>query len=305
MLVEKEYAMTIPTHDELMLPFLQVLSDGQEHRINEVVDKLAKEFNLTQEEIAEEIPSGGRKFAGRVGWARTYLKGAKLIDSSKRAFFIINDRGRKALIDKPDKILQYLKQYPEYLEFMGIHKKDNVQTKFETCEKIETPDEMLAQAQESYKDNLQSELLSKLKQIDPVKFEQIVIQLMEKMNYGVGSITPKSHDGGVDGIIDEDELGLEKIYLQAKRYSDNKVNEKEMVYFIGALTRAKVQKGVFITTSEYSEKAVKAAKESANLRIKLVDGEELTKLMIKHNLGVQVKTTIEIKKIDEDFFSEE
>ncbi len=128
---------------------------------------------------------------------------------------------------------------------------------------------------------------------------------MEKMNYGVGSITPKSHDGGVDGIIDEDELGLEKIYLQAKRYSDNKVNEKEMVYFIGALTRAKVQKGVFITTSEYSEKAVKAAKESANLRIKLVDGEELTKLMIKHNLGVQVKTTIEIKKIDEDFFSEE
>ena len=128
---------------------------------------------------------------------------------------------------------------------------------------------------------------------------------MEKMNYGVGSMTPKSHDGGIDGIINEDELGLEKIYLQAKRYSDNKVNEKEMVYFIGALTRAKVQKGVFITTSEYSDKAIRAAKESGNLRIKLVNGEELAKLMIKHNLGVQIKTQIEIKKLGEDFFSEE
>ena len=297
--------MAIPTHDELMLPFLQILSDGQEHRLNEVVDKLAKEFNLTQEEIAEEIPSGGRKFAGRVGWARTYLKGAKLINSPKRAFFIISDRGRKALIDKPNKILQYLKQYPEYIEFMGIHKKDNEQIKSEICEKIETPDEMLAHAQELYKDNLQSELLTKLKQVDPVRFEQIVLQLMEKMNYGVGSMTQMSHDGGVDGIIDEDELGLEKIYLQAKRYSDNKVNEKEMQNFAGALGCSPVRKGVFITTSFFEERTKKKAASVQGKIIRLVDGEELTKLMIKHNLGVQVKTRIEIKKIDEDFFSEE
>lgn len=297
--------MTIPTHDELMLPFLQALSDGQEHRINELVDKLAKEFNLSQKEIEEELPSGGRKFAGRVGWARTYLKGAKLIDSPKRAFFIINERGRKALVDKPNKILQYLKQYPEYLEFMGIHKKDALQTKSETCEKNETPDEMLAKAQELYKDNLQSELLTRLKQIDPVRFEQIVLQLMEKMNYGVGSMTKMSHDGGVDGIIDEDELGLEKIYLQAKRYSDNKVNEKEMQNFAGALGCSPVRKGVFITTSFFDERAKKKAASVQGKIIRLVDGEELTKLMIKHSLGVQVKTKIEIKKIDEDFFSEE
>lgn len=297
--------MTIPTHDELMLPFLQALSDGQEHRINELVDKLAKEFNLSQKEIEEELPSGGRKFAGRVGWARTYLKGAKLIDSPKRAFFIINERGRKALVDKPNKILQYLKQYPEYLEFMGIHKKDALQTKSETCEKIETPDEMLAKAQELYKDNLQSELLTRLKQIDPVRFEQIVLQLMEKMNYSVGSMTKMSHDGGVDGIIDEDELGLEKIYLQAKRYSDNKVNEKEMQNFAGALGCSPVRKGVFITTSFFDERAKKKAASVQGKIIRLVDGEELTKLMIRHNLGVQVKTKIEIKKIDEDFFSEE
>ncbi len=297
--------MSIPTHDKLILPFLQILVDRKEHEITEIRNILAKEFNLTDNDLAEEIPSGGKKFAGRVGWARTYLKGAKLIDSPKRAHFVINERGVKALEDNPSNILNYLKQYPEYLEFMGITKKNNFEKQVETIESSETPDEMLSRAQKTYNDNLQSELLSKLKQVDPIRFEQIVLQLMEKMNYGIGSMTPKSHDGGIDGIIDEDELGLEKIYLQAKRYSDNRVNEKEMVYFIGALTRAKVQKGVFITTSEFSDKAIKAARESGNLRIKLVNGEELTKLMIKHNLGVQIKTRIEIKKLDEDFFIEE
>ena len=297
--------MSIPTHYKLILPFLQILVDRKEHEITEIRNILAKEFNLTDNDLAEEIPSGGKKFAGRVGWARTYLKGAKLIDSPKRAHFVINERGVKALEDNPSNILNYLKQYPEYLEFMGITKKNNFEKQVETIESSETPDEMLSRAQKTYNDNLQSELLSKLKQVDPIRFEQIVLQLMEKMNYGIGSMTPKSHDGGIDGIIDEDELGLEKIYLQAKRYSDNRVNEKEMVYFIGALTRAKVQKGVFITTSEFSDKAIKAARESGNLRIKLVNGEELTKLMIKHNLGVQIKTRIEIKKLDEDFFIEE
>ncbi len=297
--------MSIPTHDKLILPFLQILVDRKEHEITEIRNILAKEFNLTDNDLAEEIPSGGKKFAGRVGWARTYLKGAKLIDSPKRAHFVINERGVKALEDNPSNILNYLKQYPEYLECMGITKKNNFEKQVETIESSETPDEMLSRAQKTYNDNLQSELLSKLKQVDPIRFEQIVLQLMEKMNYGIGSMTPKSHDGGIDGIIDEDELGLEKIYLQAKRYSDNRVNEKEMVYFIGALTRAKVQKGVFITTSEFSDKAIKAARESGNLRIKLVNGEELTKLMIKHNLGVQIKTRIEIKKLDEDFFIEE
>lgn len=297
--------MSIPTHDKLILPFLQILVDRKEHEITEIRNILAKEFNLTDNDLAEEIPSGGKKFAGRVGWARIYSKGAKLINSPKRAHFVINERGVKALEDNPSNILNYLKQYPEYLEFMGITKKNNFEKQVETIESSETPDEMLSRAQKTYNDNLQSELLSKLKQVDPIRFEQIVLQLMEKMNYGIGSMTPKSHDGGIDGIIDEDELGLEKIYLQAKRYSDNRVNEKEMVYFIGALTRAKVQKGVFITTSEFSDKAIKAARESGNLRIKLVNGEELTKLMIKHNLGVQIKTKIEIKKLDEDFFIEE
>jgi restriction system protein len=148
-------------------------------------------------------------------------------------------------------------------------------------------------------------LLAKLKTVDPIRFERIVLDLMEKMNYGVGSMTQTSHDGGIDGIINEDELGLEKIYLQAKRYSDNKVNEKEMQNFVGALGCSPVRKGVFITTSFFDERAKKKAENAQGKVLRLIDGEELTKLMIKHNVGVQIKTKIEIKKIDEDFFIDE
>src|SRR5574344_1684126 len=164
---------------------------------------------------------------------------------------------------------------------------------------------MIAKAQELYSENLQSELLSKLKTVDPIRFEQIVLDLMEKMNYGIGQMTPLSHDGGIDGIIDEDELSLEKIYLQAKRYSDNKVNEKEMQNFVGALGCSTVRKGVFITTSFFDERAKKKAAAVQGKIIRLIDGEELTKLMIKHNIGVKIKTKIEIKKLNEDFFIHE
>lgn len=297
--------MAIPTHDELMLPFLEVLSDEKQHSKKELVEILGKKFNLTEDEMNELIPSGSKKFSGRVGWARTYLKASKLIDSPERAIFQITERGKKALLDKPDKILHYLRQYPEYLEFIGNNKSNSSDKNEEVIARTETPDEMLAHAQELYQDNLKSELLNKLKSIDPVQFERIVLILMEKMNYGVGSMTPTSHDGGIDGIIDEDELGLEKIYLQAKRYSDNKVNEKEMQNFAGALGCSPVRKGVFITTSYFDERAKRKADSIQGKVIRLVDGEELTRLMIKHNIGVQTKTKIEIKKLDEDFFSEE
>jgi restriction system protein len=201
--------------------------------------------------------------------------------------------------------LHYLRQYPEYLEFIGNNKSNSSEKNEEVLARTETPDEMLAHAQELYQDNLKSELLNKLKSIDPVQFERIVLILMEKMNYGVGSMTPTSHDGGIDGIIDEDELGLEKIYLQAKRYSDNKVNEKEMQNFAGALGCSPVRKGVFITTSYFDERAKRKADSIQGKVIRLVDGEELTRLMIKHNIGVQTKTKIEIKKLDEDFFNDE
>lgn len=296
--------MAIPKYNDLMFPVLEVLSDEKEHSLKEIVEILGKKYKLTDEELSIEIPSGGKLFYGRVGWARTYLKAAKLIDSPKRAFFSINERGKKALKDNPNNMLTYLKQYDDFINFENRSKK-NISEKNDSESKSETPDEMLAHAQELYKDNLQIELLEKLKSVDPVRFEEIVLILMEKMNYGVGKMTKLSHDGGIDGIIDEDELGLEKIYLQAKRYSDNKVNENEMQNFAGALGCSTVRKGVFITTSYFNEKAKRKAASLQGKVIRLVDGDELTRLMIKHNVGVQTKTKIEIKKLDEDFFSEE
>ncbi len=294
--------MAIPDFQTLMLPVLELLKDGNPVKLSDMVVIMSDKYNLTEEERNEWLPSKVQKtMYNRVAWAKQYLKNAELIDSPEKGAFVITQKGLNVLKDNPAKIdLRFLKNLDQ-----------NTSTEIEKeqidvhSEEKKTPEELIESAQILYTESLQKELLSKLKQVDPVRFEQIVLQLMEKMNYGIGSMTPKSHDGGIDGIIDEDELGLEKIYLQAKRYSDNRVNEKEMVYFIGALTRAKVQKGVFITTSEFSDKAIKAARESGNLRIKLVNGEELTKLMIKHNLGVQIKTKIEIKKLDEDFFIEE
>ena len=301
--------MAIPTYDELMYPVLKVLSDNIERSGDEISNIIADELKLSEEERNRIYPNNPKKiFKDRVAWARTYLKKAGLIFSPQRATSKITEEGLKVIKKAPTKLdLKYLEKFESYRQFRHIglsNKKITTQNEDYTyVEKTQTPDEILDSVQNSYTENLQSELLSKLKQIDPVKFEQIVLQLMEKMNYGVGSLTKMSHDGGVDGIIDEDELGLEKIYLQAKRYSDNKVNEKEMQNFAGALGCSPVRKGVFITTSFFDERAKKKAASIQGKVIRLVDGEELTKLMIKHNLGVQVKTKIEIKKIDEDFFS--
>ena len=301
--------MAIPTYDELMYPVLKVLSDNIERSGEEISNIIADELNLSEEERNLIYPNNPKKiFKDRIAWARTYLKKAGLIFSPQRATSKITELGLSVIKKAPTKLdLKYLEKFESFRQFKHIssNKKITKKDNYTDNEKTQTPDEMLANAQDMYKENLQTELLTRLKQIDPVKFEQIVLQLMEKMNYGVGSMTQKSHDGGVDGIIDEDELGLEKIYLQAKRYSDNKVNEKEMQNFAGALGCSPVRKGVFITTSFFDERAKKKAASVQGKIIRLVDGEELTKLMIKHNLGVQVKTKIEIKKIDEDFFSEE
>lgn len=229
-----------------------------------------------------------------------------MLDRPKRGYYKISETGIKE-IQLNNKInVVYLRKFQSFIEFASSENKKTVQEEnIIKNEDMQTPDEMLANAQVLYSDNLQSELLRKLKMVDPIRFEQIVLQLMEKMNYGVGSMTKMSHDGGIDGIIDEDELGLEKIYLQAKRYSENKVNEKEMQNFAGALGCSPVRKGVFITTSYFDERAKEKAKSVQGKVIRLVDGDELTRLMIKHNLGVQLKTKIEIKKIDEDFFGDE
>lgn len=301
--------MAIPTYDELMSPVLKLLSDGVERSGDDISNTIANQLNLTEEEKNRIYANNPKKvFKDRIAWARTYLKKAGLIESPQRATSKITAEGMKVAKSKLDKLnLKFLEQYESFREFRHIDNSNEVEGKSKKIETVQTPDEMLDFVQNSYKENLQSELLLKLKSVDPVRFEEIVLNLMEKMNYGVGLMTKLSHDGGIDGIIDEDELGLEKIYLQAKRYSDNKVNEKEMQNFAGALSCSPVRKGVFITTSYFDEKAKKKAEDASKkgLIIRLINGDELTKLMIKHNIGVQIKTKIEIKKLDEDFFAED
>ena len=297
--------MAIPDFQTLMLPVLELLKDGKPVKLSDMVVIMSDKYNLTEEERNEWLPSKVQKtMYNRVAWAKQYLKNAELIDSPEKGAFVITQKGLNVLKDNPAKIdLRFLKNLDQNnsteieKEQIDVHSEDK-----------KTPEELIESAQILYTESLQKELLSKLKQVDPVRFEQIVLTLMEKMNYGVGSMTKLSHDGGIDGIIDEDELGLEKIYLQAKRYSDNKVNEKEMQNFAGALSCSPVRKGVFITTSYFDEKAKKKAEDASKkgLIIRLINGEELTRLMIKHNVGIQPKhPPIEIKKIDEDFFSEE
>ena len=304
--------MPIPQYDKLMYPVLNLLSDNIERSGEEITNIIAKQLHLSEEEINRVYENNPKKiFKDRIAWARTYLKKAGLIDAPQRLTSKITDEGIKFINTGISDIkLKDLEQFESYREFRHITK--NKQTsEIDENNTIEnntsTPDEMLDYVKNSYKETLQNELLNKLKKVDPIRFEQIVLLLMEKMNYGVGTMTKLSHDGGIDGIINEDELGLEKIYLQAKRYTDNKVNEREMQNFAGALSCSPVRKGVFITTSYFDDKAKKKAEDASKkgLIIRLINGEELTNLMIKHNIGVQQKEIIEIKKIDEDFFIEE
>ena len=294
--------MAIPDFQTLMLPILKLLSKNNIIKLSEMVDIMSDEYNLSEEERNEWLPSKVQKtMYNRVAWAKQYLKNSELIESPEKGSFKITQKGLDILKKKPTRIdLRFLRNLDNKNNINNIEK-DN----FQINEK--TPEELIESAQVVYFESLQKELLSRLKKIDPVRFERIVIDLMEKMNYGIGSMTPLSHDGGIDGIIDEDELGLEKIYLQAKRYADNKVNEKEMQNFVGALGCKPAKKGVFITTSDFSEKAMSAAQASSlgGKIIKLINGEELTKLMIKHCVGIQIKKTIQIKKLDEDYFNDE
>lgn len=307
--------MAIPTYEDFMLPVLQNLEDNKEHTGKELANAIAKQLKLTEEQRNEVYPISSKKvYIDRIGWARTYLKKAGLLDSPQRATYKITKAGLNLLNKAPVKINdEVLMQFESFRQFVG-NKKQQVkitnksENEINIIEKKQTPDDMLEYAQKVLSENLKSELIEKLKLVDPYQFEKIVLRVMEKMNYGIGSLTPKSHDDGIDGVIDEDELGLEKIYLQAKRYSDRKVDSKDMKDFIATLGTSSVKKGVFITTSDFIDSAKKLAEKSSiqgNV-IVLVNGSLLASLMIKHNIGVQLKQPpIEIKKLDEDFFAEE
>jgi len=261
------------------------MGDEKEHFILDTIEHLVSEFNLNEDERKELLPSGRQaRFNNRVGWARTYLKKAGLIESAKEGYFLITQLGLEVLKEDPERIdIKYLEKYPEFVEFRKAKKDKEV--------KIEdaTPEEVIESACQGLSDNLGIELLQNVKNCSPAFFERLVIDLLIKMGYGgtrkdAGQAIGKSGDEGIDGIIKEDRLGLDAIYIQAKRWG-NPVSRPEIQKFVGALQGQKAKKGIFITTSTFTHEAEDYIKKIEN-KIILIDGDMLTKLMIDHNIGV-------------------
>ena len=302
--------MAIPDYQSIMLPLMEFASDRQEHPLREAIEVLAKEFNLTEDERKKLLPSGLQEiFDNRVGWARTYLKKAGLLDSTKRGFFKITDRGMEVLGKKPKAInVAFLRRFPEFIEFQTV-KKDLDETEGESEKATEkTPEESLESGYQRIRRDLSTELLAKVKSSSPKFFERLVVKLLQEMGYGnfredAGKVTGGSGDEGIDGLINEDKLGLDVIYLQAKRW-DNIVGRPEVQKFAGALQGKKAKKGVFITTSKFSDDAYDFVSKIDN-KIALIDGEKLAQFMIDHNVGVSKHASYEVKKIDWDYFVEE
>jgi len=248
--------MAIPNYQTIMLPLLKLVADEKEHFIHDAIDDLAKYFNLTDQGRKELLPSGKQMvFDNRVGWARTYLKKAGLVETTRRGFFKITVRGLEALKQKPDEVNNdFLERYPEFIEFKETHKKE----KEEMLDNTYTPEESLEYAYQGIKQNLAQELLGKVKNCSPEFFEKLVVELLLKMGYGgtikdAGKAIGNSGDGGIDGIIKEDRLGLDIIYIQAKRW-EGSVGRPEIQKFAGALQGQRAKKGVFITTSFFQMK---------------------------------------------------
>ncbi len=305
--------MPIPDYQTLMLPVLQMASDQQEHKFSNSVQSLAAEFSLSDEEKNEVLPSGSQAvFNNRVGWARSYLKQAGLLTSPKRGYFKITEQGLKLLADNPEKInVTLLVRYPEFQEFRN-RKKEPSKTNDanDSIEMVasETPEDALASAYRSLRKNLEVEILSSVKDSSPSFFERLVVDLLVKMGYGgnrqdAGRALGKSGDGGIDGIINEDRLGLDVIYIQAKRW-DGTVGRPEIQKFAGALQGQRAKKGVFITTSNFSKEALEYV-SMIESKIILINGGRLASLMAEHNVGVSVVGQYEVKKIDSDYFDEE
>ncbi len=306
--------MPIPDYQSAMLPLLALVSDGREYKFNDVIEALSEQFKLTEEEKSELLPSGqSLLFGNRVGWARTYLKKAGLLDSPKRAMIVITERGLNVLKQKPTQInVKFLKQFPEFVEFQTAKRpENNLEEAGSGSEEIsaQTPDEILESTYQSIRKTLSQDLLAKIISLSPAFFEKLVVELLVKMGYGgsikdAGKAIGKSGDEGIDGTIKEDKLGLDVIYIQAKRWAPgNVVGRPELHKFVGALAGQGAKKGVFITTSSFTKEARDYAPRNET-KIVLIDGEELTQLMIDYNLGVSVQQTYEIKRMDNDYFDE-
>ncbi|WP_026686845.1 restriction endonuclease [Azovibrio restrictus] len=310
--------MSIPDYQTLMLPLLRLAADGSEHRFRDAVEQLAAEFQLSDQERATMLPSGtAPMFDNRVGWAKTYLKQAGLIDTTRRGYFRITLRGTELLGTNPDLIdASTLENYEEFRAFRSrrSEEKGGLQPDLPTTlaplspastVPEATPEELFSQAYQRLRSNLEAEVLEQVKAATPAFFERLVIDLLVAMGYGgsrrdAGKAVGRSGDGGIDGIIKEDKLGLDVIYVQAKRW-EGTVGRPEIQKFAGALQGQRANKGVFITTSGFSREAQEYAGIIPS-KIILIGGEQLAALMVDHNVGVSPVSRFEIKRVDSDYF---
>ena len=295
--------MTVPDFQTLMLPLLRITADQHEHVISEVVQRLAEEFQLTPQDRKQLLPSGTQPtFDNRIRWSRTYLSKSGLLESVGRGRFRITKRGLDVLASRPAAInIGFLKQFPEFVEFQSASRK------VESQPESQTPEELLEGIYQNLRLSLAQELLQRVKKCSPAFFEQLVVDLLVAMGYGgsradAGQTVGQSGDGGVDGVIKEDKLGLDIVYIQAKRWEAS-VGGPVVQAFAGSLEGHKATKGVIITTSQFTS-AAKTYVNQIGKRIILIDGDGLVQLMIDYGVGVAIESTYHVKKMDLEYFEE-
>ena len=288
--------MALPVFEDIMLPLLEFLGDNNEKNYSEVIDHLSNHFKLEKEDLEKEKPSGGNYFYNRIGWAKNYLMRAGLLEK-QRGKFKISPRGLDIFEQKPPIINRaFLWQ----LEKSNDIKQKTLGKNSKSFDNTKSPDDLIDDGLSQINTILIDDLLEKLESIDPTFFEQLILDLVEKLGYGKGKHVGKSGDKGIDGEVSQDKLGLDMIYLQAKRYSSN-VSSHDIRDFIGALSIKKAKKGIFITTSDFAREAYNdIAKSEKN--IILINGKQLVEYMVENNVGVKIKKSIQIKEIDEEYF---
>lgn len=293
--------MDLPKFHETFIPILETLKNGEAIHRNDLSNKVLTDYyaDLPENLLKQKLKSGGSLILNRIGWGKSYLKQGGYLEYPERGMVQITSKGVETLSNGV-LTLKQLKSTPEFLSYR--QKRDEQKKSIENEFDNDSPEDLIESGISDIEAQVKAELLEKLKSVNPYFFEKIILRLLKRMGYGDFIETSKSHDGGVDGIINQDQLGLEKIYLQAKRYGDNKVREKDIRNFIGAMS-GDTSRGVFVTTSTFDESAIVKA-SSAHHVISLIDGQKLVQLMFDHNIGIQVRETYEIKELDQDFFED-
>lgn len=301
--------MSVPNYQDFMNPCLKVFAESKEViKGTDIVDKVSDNLGLSDEDRSQVLKSGESVVKSRVYWATYFMYRAGLLERPSRGYYKITEEGLRVVASGEKINDEFLMKYKAFADFMqktndNAKKRHEERTEQISCDNSDIdPEQRINDAIDEINVALEDEILGTLKSIDPKRFESIVIDLMEAMDYGVGEVTRFVADGGIDGIINEDELGLSKIYLQAKRYNDGKVNEVEMRDFVGALATNNMSKGVFITTSTFADKAKTCAKNAHGHSIVLIDGPMLARLMREHNLGAKQKKNYDIKEFDASYF---